>query len=115
MKTSLSYFVEWMKRGPHLLIARSAPALLMLGIANAAVAQEINSSKPKALVGGSYVITSSTLDAGGGSGSGGSYRLESSIGQPDAGGLTSARYRVQGGFWVEQGSASSAIFSSGFE
>jgi hypothetical protein len=113
MKTSLSCIVQRTGLDRRLFFCGLVTWLMLYSAY--ATALEINPSAHKALIGGSYAITNSTLDAGGGSGNGGSYRLESSIGQPDAGGLTSARYRVQGGFWVEQGSASVVLFSSGFE
>ncbi len=89
--------------------------LLMFSIHDAAVAKETNAPAPGTLLGGRYAITNSTLDGGGGDGIGGTYRLESTIGQADVGNLTSARYRVQGGFWVQQSSTVTTLFSDGFE
>jgi hypothetical protein len=115
MNISLSCFDQRSRRQSRTIFVRSTAALLMLCSASATFARADEASAPKALRGGSYVITNSTLDAGGGSAVGGSLRLASTIGQPDAVTLSSARYRVQGGFWVDQSSASDEIFRNGFE
>lgn len=48
-----------------------------------------------------YVITSSTIDGGGGTSTGGVYSVSGTIGQPDAGGpMTNGQYSVTGGFWA---------------
>ena len=48
-----------------------------------------------------YSITSSTIDGGGGTSTGGVYSVSGTIGQPDAGPtLTNGQYSVSGGFWA---------------
>jgi hypothetical protein len=50
--------------------------------------------------GGGYDLSWSTVDGGGYTfGSGGSYTLGGTIGQPDAGLLTGGSYALGGGFW----------------
>lgn len=69
--------------------------------------------------GGSYAITSSTIDGGGGTSIGGQYALTGSIGQPDASPqvLAGGQYQLVGGFWA--GLAGQVlldlIFEDGFE
>ena len=46
-----------------------------------------------------YTLTWWTVDAGGGSGSSGTYSLAGTAGQPDAGTLTSGTYTLKAGFW----------------
>ena len=48
---------------------------------------------------GQYAITSSTIDAGGGTLSGSTYTLTGTIGQADPGVLSGASYTLDGGFW----------------
>jgi hypothetical protein len=54
--------------------------------------------------GGSYDLTWSTVDGGGGSSSGGSYAVNGTAGQPDARNqpepMVGGDYSVTGGFWV---------------
>jgi hypothetical protein len=40
-----------------------------------------------------------SVDGGGNRSSGGAYVFDGSIGQPDVGGLSSARFSANGGFW----------------
>jgi hypothetical protein len=40
-----------------------------------------------------------TVDGGGGGSTGGVFRLDGTIGQPDAGGLSGGPYRLDGGYW----------------
>ena len=48
-----------------------------------------------------FEITSSTIDGGGGTSTGGVYSVSGTIGQPDAGPtLTNGQYAVAGGFWA---------------
>lgn len=48
-----------------------------------------------------YAITSSTIDGGGGTSTGGVYSVSGTMGQPDAGGpMTNGAYAVTGGFWA---------------
>lgn len=44
-----------------------------------------------------------TVDSGGGASSGGNYNLNGTIGQPDAGTLSSGMYQLEGGFWGSAG------------
>lgn len=46
-----------------------------------------------------YALSWWTVDAGGGSGSNGAYSLVGTLGQPDAGTLSSGAYTLKGGFW----------------
>ena len=64
--------------------------------------------------GGEFEITSSTIDAGGGSSTGGSYELTGTIAQPDANPQHSAggEFVLAGGFWAK---AKDLLFSDGFE
>jgi hypothetical protein len=50
-----------------------------------------------------------TADSGGGASSGGGYQLNGTIGQPDAGTLSSGKYILYGGFWGGTGGAISAL------
>jgi hypothetical protein len=48
-----------------------------------------------------YSLPWHTMDGGGGTSTGGVYRVTGTIGQPDAGGpLTNGQYAVTGGFWA---------------
>lgn len=48
-----------------------------------------------------YAISWHTVDGGGGTSTGGVYRVSGTIGQPDAGGqMTNGQYAVTGGFWA---------------
>jgi len=49
--------------------------------------------------GGDYVLDWSTIDGGGGTSSGGQYKLTGTIGQPDAAYSTGGNYELLGGFW----------------
>jgi len=50
--------------------------------------------------GGSYDLSWSTVDGGGGTAlTGGAYRVTGTVGQPDAGLLTGGVYALGGGFW----------------
>ena len=46
-----------------------------------------------------YEISWYTIDGGGGSSSGGSYQLDGTIGQADAGALSGGGYTLNDGFW----------------
>lgn len=52
-----------------------------------------------AMSGGDYEISWGTIDGGGGTSSGGSYVLTSTIGQPDAAYSSGGNYELLGGFW----------------
>lgn len=49
--------------------------------------------------GGSYELSWSTVDGGGGISSGGDFILRGTIGQPDAGVMGGGKYELLGGFW----------------
>src|SRR5262245_15979631 len=49
--------------------------------------------------GQSYSIDWYTIDAGGGSSTGGVYAVSGTIGQPDAGAMNGGSYSLVGGFW----------------
>ena len=49
--------------------------------------------------GGSYELSWSTIDGGGGTSSGGPYTLTGTIGQPDAAWSSGGQYELLGGFW----------------
>ena len=66
---------------------RSAAVALTLGVVPAAFAQ-------------TYDLTWHTVDGGGGFSAGGSFELEGTIGQPDAGILTGGNFELSGGFWA---------------
>jgi len=52
-------------------------------------------------IAGSFEVTSSTVDAGGGTSISSTYELAGTIGQPDAGPvLGSSSFEVVGGFWM---------------
>jgi hypothetical protein len=53
--------------------------------------------------GGSYDLSWSTLDGGGGTSRSGSYTLSSTIGQLDAGSMGGGNYTLSGGFWGKEG------------
>lgn len=65
------------------------PVIFALLIVSIALAQS----------GNSYDLTWNTIDGGGGSSSGGSYSLDGTIGQADAGTLIYGGYTLNGGFW----------------
>ena len=75
----------------------------------------MNTRQPKALLCGTllatwipvqgvqaqgFAIDWFTMDGGGGISTGGAYSLSGTIGQPDAGSLTAASFKVEGGFWA---------------
>ena len=49
--------------------------------------------------GSGYDLTWNTIDGGGGSSSGGSYTLDGTLGQFEAGALSGSGYTLSGGFW----------------
>lgn len=53
-----------------------------------------------------YTLDWWTVEGGGGASSGGNYRVNGAVGQPDAGALSGGDYRLEGGEW---GSASNPI------
>ena len=70
--------------------------LLVLLFARIAPAQM---SDAPASPGAGYDLSWSSIDGGGGMSSDGTYTLNGSIGQPDAGALTGSGYTLTGGFW----------------
>jgi hypothetical protein len=64
--------------------------------------------------GGSYTLTKSTIDGGGGLSAGGAYTLNGTVGQPDASLQvhTGGPYQLRGGFW---GRLTDLIFKDSFE
>ena len=68
--------------------------------------------------GGSYAITKSTIDGGGGMSVGGQYSLTGTVGQPDANPQSAfgGSYAAAGGFWANAlSSISDLMFKNGFE
>lgn len=49
--------------------------------------------------GGSFSLSWSTIDGGGGTSSAGKYQVMGTTGQPDAGVLSGGNFKLQGGFW----------------
>ncbi len=75
-----------MKRGRFLRVSLLALLALLIPLAALAAA-------------GGYALPWWTVDAGGGSSSGGNYTLNGTLAQPDAGTLTGGSYALEGGFW----------------
>ncbi len=68
--------------------------------------------------GGTYDITRSTLDGGGGRSTGGSFAVSGTTGQPDAGLVMSGgSFNLSGGFWPAPAPSQlpDALFQDGFE
>jgi O-antigen/teichoic acid export membrane protein len=78
---------RYLDLAPYLALA-SLLVVLLLAAASVAYAR---------LAG--YSLPWWTMDSGGGASSGGNYSLSGTIGQPDAGVLTSDKYRLEGGYW----------------
>lgn len=53
-----------------------------------------------AQTGGSYDLTWSSIDGGGGTSTGGAYTLNGTIGQADAGSVSGGGYTLSGGYWI---------------
>jgi hypothetical protein len=70
-----------------ILQGRSRWAAFVLLVCNTAIAQ--------------YSIDWFTVDGGGGTTSGGVYEITGTIGQPDAGSVTTGNYVIEGGFWSD--------------
>lgn len=74
-----------------------ASALLLASVVAGFV---VGTSDLRAQSGGGYELRWFTIDAGGGTSTGGPYSLSGTIGQPDAGALmTGGTYSLVGGFW----------------
>jgi hypothetical protein len=68
-----------------------------------------------AQIGGNFEISKSSIDAGGGLAIGGSFSINSSIGQADASNeLSGGGFSLTGGFWASSSHAD-IIFINGFE
>jgi hypothetical protein len=69
--------------------------------------------------GGEFIITRSTMDAGGGLLAGGNYQLQGTLGQPEASRQTpvAGDYSMNGGFWRDGVviTDEEVIFQDGFE
>ena len=50
--------------------------------------------------GGSFSLSWSTIDGGGGTSSNGQYSVSGTIGQPDAGAMSGGPFTLTGGFWA---------------
>lgn len=67
------------------------------------------------LTGGPYTIAWDTLDAGGGTSSGGSFTIRDTIGQPEPPGpATGGAFTLVDGFWSLEIGATGLVVSSGF-
>ena len=53
----------------------------------------------RAQSGGGFDLTWSTIDGGGGTSTGGVFSISGTIGQPDAGAMSSGSFQLTGGFW----------------
>lgn len=60
-----------------------------------------------------YTMDWFTVDAGGGSSSGGGFSVEGTFGQPDAGDASGSGFALRGGFWP--GELPDPLFRNGFE
>lgn len=67
--------------------------------------------------GGDFELKKSTIDAGGGAASGGSFELVGTFAQAEANPRQSSggEFMLAGGFWASTSSAAGRIFSDGFE
>lgn len=66
-----------------------------------------------AQVGGSFEISSGTIDNGGGIATGDGLSVDGTIGQPDAGLAAGGSFVLQGGFWTRD--TADLIFRDSFE
>lgn len=64
------------------------------------VVQISDTSTSAAQTGGSFHLTSWTIDGGGGQQQGGAYGVRSTIGQLDAGTISGGTYQIAGGFGI---------------
>lgn len=109
------------RRGVHL----RAHVVLLVAVAASplarATATEPEATTGVAAQGDAYAIDRHTVDAGGGTSSGGAFEIQGSIGQPDADPLqpsTGGVFDVTGGFWPGLAPAPpqpDALFANGFE
>ena len=82
---------------------------IILYISLTAVMLVLATSLAIAQTGGGFDLSWHTIDSGGGSGSGSSFTLNGTVGQPDAGRMTGGGYSLSGGFWPA-GAASYTIY-----
>ncbi len=81
---------------------KTASRMAIIGaviLALALVALQHSQGVARAQSGGTFDLSWSTVDGGGGASSGGSYTLMGTIGQHDAGGQAGGGYTLVGGFW----------------
>jgi len=64
--------------------------------------------------GGDFTLRRSTIDAGGGEGTGADFWLAGTIGQHDTEVMSGADFTLRSGFWTPSG-PSDRLFSDGFE
>lgn len=69
-----------------------ATALTLVALLGAAYASQTQTAE-------SWDLSWFTWDGGGGESAGGTYVLNGTIGQPDAGTMTGGTYSLEGGFW----------------
>ncbi len=60
-------------------------------------------------------IVRHTIDTGGGRSVGGSFVVDGTLGQSDAGLLAGGEFRLRGGFWIDLEPSPDNIFSDGFD
>ncbi|HEY6986150.1 MAG TPA: hypothetical protein VH375_08710 [Rhodanobacteraceae bacterium] len=65
--------------------------------------------------GGPYAITESAIGGGAATLSGGSFRLNGTLGQPATASLAAAGYRFYDGFWTPATPPGDRIFANGFD
>lgn len=79
---------------------RQKTFLVMLAIVALLVALSLNNATTSAKPSDTYTVDWYTIDSGGAmSASGGSYTLNGTIGQSDAGMQSGGNYKLNGGFW----------------
>lgn len=86
---------------PHTATLGGGSSLALL--ASLTLGLALGAATAQAQTGGSYDLTWSSVDGGGGTSTGGSYSLSGSAGQPDASGdtaLSGGTYALTGGFWA---------------
>lgn len=90
-----------MRRLPPMILLALLAGLLVAGVlAPAATAQ----------TGGSYELTWSTVDSGGGTSTGSDYAVTGTAGQSDAGDASGGAYTAAGGFWDAVAEALRKVF-----
>lgn len=90
---------------------RAMAAVTLLLAAAPATAQSVSPSE-----GGGYRLTRVRVAAGTTETAATRYRLNATVGQPEASETASPRYRLRGGFWgAASGPGEASLFSDGFE